>query len=53
VNKGILNVLVILNTTLNQASIVNHCHVFHERESLIATQEVLLKAEITVNIASL
>ena len=46
--RGILNRVVILNTTLNK-----HYYVFQATRKLNATQEVLLKVEITANIASL
>jgi hypothetical protein len=46
--RGIVNRVVILNTTLNK-----HYYVFQSTWKLSATQEVLLKVEITANIASL
>jgi hypothetical protein len=45
--RGIVNRVVILNTTLNKH------YVFQSTWKLSATQEVLLKVEITANIASL
>jgi hypothetical protein len=45
---SIVKRVVILNTTLNK-----HYYVFQATRKLNATQEVLLKVEITANIASL
>ena len=45
---NIVNRVVILNTTLNK-----HYYVFQSTRKLNATQEVLLKVEITANITSL